>query len=165
MDFLTAFNKILSEGRKPRRLRSDAATDFISKEFQRNLKQKGVTHFTTHSEKQANYVERFIKTIEGRIWHHIRASNSRRYTDVLLELVSSYNKSWHTGIQSEPINVNKENENKLWWQMYWPKYFQFPKITHKEKNKLFQKLKWIYMELLLIYHQKRKLMLWRNKTK
>ena len=33
-----AFNRILFEGRKPRRLRSDAATDFTSKEFQRNLK-------------------------------------------------------------------------------------------------------------------------------
>ena len=33
-----AFNKILSEGCKPRRLRTDAATDFTSKKFQNLLK-------------------------------------------------------------------------------------------------------------------------------
>ena len=82
------------------------------------MQRKNIPHFTTHSEKQANYVERFIKTIKGRIWRHIRATNARRYIDVLPKLVDSYNKSWHTGICSEPINVTRNNESKLWWQMY-----------------------------------------------
>ena len=67
-------------------------------------------------------MERFIKTIKSRIWHHIRATNSRRYIDVLPQLTNSYNNSWHSGIQSEPVNVTKKNESKLWWQMYWPKF-------------------------------------------
>ena len=116
-----AFNKILSNGRKPRRLRTDAAKDFTSRGFQKNLKDKGITHFTTHSEKQANYVERFIKTIKARIWRNMRAKNTSRFIDDLPKLVDSYNKSWHSGILSEPINVNKTNESRLWWQMYWPK--------------------------------------------
>lgn len=120
-NIVTAFNKILKQGRKPRRLRSDAATDFTSRDFQNNLKKKKITHFTTHSEKQANYVERFIKTIKTKIWRYIRSTNSRRYIDVLQDLVESYNKSWHSGIKSEPINVTNINESKLWWQMYWPK--------------------------------------------
>ena len=109
----SAFNQILSKGWKPRRLRTDAATDFRSKEFQRNLQRNNIPHFTTHSEKQANYVERFIKTIKGRIWRHIRATSSRRYIDILPKLFDSYNKSWHIGIRSEPINVTKDNESKL----------------------------------------------------
>ena len=118
---VAAFNRILSKGRSPRRLRSDAARDFTSKIFQRYLKTQKIAHFTTHTEKQANYVERFIKTLKGRIWRHMRATNSSRYIDVLQDLVNSYNRAWHSGIKSEPINVNKENESKLWWQMYWPK--------------------------------------------
>ena len=50
----------------------------------------------------------------------------------MAKLVNSYNKSWHTGIQSEPINVTKENENKLWWQIYWPKIFPFPKVIQNQ---------------------------------
>ena len=48
------------------------------------------------------------------------------------KLVNSCNKSWHTGIQSEAINVTEENEKKLWWQMYWPKNFQFPKMIQNQ---------------------------------
>ena len=56
-----AFEKILADGRKPRKLRTDASTDFTSKkisEFDEREK-----NFTTslHNEKQANYVERFKK--------------------------------------------------------------------------------------------------------
>ena len=77
-EIVKAFNKIISKGRKPRRLHTDAATDFTFKGFQEYLKSKDIAHFTTHSEKQANYVERFIKTIKSRIWRHIRSQNSRR---------------------------------------------------------------------------------------
>ena len=47
--------------------------------------------------------------------------NSARYIDVLPKIVQSYNRTWHSGIRSEPINVNKTNEKQLWCQMYWPK--------------------------------------------
>ena len=35
--------------------------------------------------------------------------NIPRYIDVLPQLVDSYNRTWHSGIHSEPINVNKKN--------------------------------------------------------
>ena len=107
------------------------------------MQRKNIPHFTTHSEKQANYVERFIKTIKGRIWRHIRATNSRRYIDVLPKLVDSYNKSWHTGIHSELINVTKDNESKLWWQMYWPKLEQNT-FTKKDSDKKNKKSKYLF---------------------
>ena len=139
-EIVKAFNKIISKGRKPRRLRTDAAKDFTSKGFQEYLKSKDIAHFTTHSEKQANYVERFIKTIKSRIWRHIRSKNSRRYIDVLQKLVDSYNRSWHTSILSEPINVNKQNESRLWWQMYWPKNFGVKKEPKEKKVKFLFKV-------------------------
>ena len=57
-------------------------------------------------------------------------NNTSRYIDILPKIVDSYNKTWHSGIRSEPINVTKKNENILWWQMYWPKH-KYKKI---EKN-------------------------------
>ena len=119
-NIVKAFASILSEGRKPRKLRTDAATDFTSKKFQDLMKIEKITHFTTHNEKQANYVERLIKTIKNKIRRYMSQKRTERYIDVLQDMVNSYNKTWHSGIQSEPINVNKNNEKKLWWQMYWP---------------------------------------------
>ena len=127
-----AFNKILSEGRKPRRLRTDVATDFTSKKFQNLLKDQKINHFTTHNEKQANYVERLIKTIKNKIRRYMSEKRTEHYIDVLKNIVISYNNTWHSGIQSEPINVTKENERKLWWQMYWP---DMKKLKSKKKKK------------------------------
>ena len=59
------------------------------------------------------------------------SKNSPRYIDVLQNIVQSYNKTWHSGIRSEPVNVTKDNEKQLWWQMYWPKE---PYDPHKKKN-------------------------------
>ena len=38
---------------------------------------------------------------------------TERYIDVLQPVVNSYNRTWHSGIRSEPINVNKKNEKKI----------------------------------------------------
>ena len=118
---VNAFNKILSEGHVPKRLRSDGAKDFTSECFKENLKSKDIVHIVTHSEKQANYVERFIKTLKSKIFRYMIEKNSPRYIDILQKIVDSYNRTWHSGIRSEPINVTKQNERRLWWQMYWPR--------------------------------------------
>ena len=49
------------------------------------------------------------------------------------KIVESYNRTWHSGIRSEPINVNKTNEKQLWWQMYWPKE---PYDPNKKKHEI-----------------------------
>ena len=78
------------------------------------MKSKKITHFVTHTEKQANYVERFIKTLKSKIFKYMVEKNSPRYMDVLPKIFQSYNRTWHSGICSEPINVNKTNEKQLW---------------------------------------------------
>ena len=132
-EIVKAFDKILKEGRIPKRLRTDAAKDFTSERFQNYVESKNITHFVTHSEKQANYVERFIKTLKSRIFRYMVEKNTARYIDVLPKIVDSYNRTWHSGIRSEPINVNKKNEKQLWWQMYWPRE---PYDPNKKKHEI-----------------------------
>ena len=120
-EIIPAFQNILNQGRKPKRLRTDAATDFTSNSFQNLMEQSNINHFTTHNEKQANYVERFIQTIKRKILKHIVSTNNKRYIDSLQLFVDSYNGTFHSGIQMEPSSVTAANETKLWWQMYWPR--------------------------------------------
>ena len=56
-EIVSAFDKILKEGRIPKCLCTDAAKDFTSERFQNYVESKNISHFVTHSEKQANYVE------------------------------------------------------------------------------------------------------------
>ena len=65
LQIVNAFDKILSGGRIPKRLRTDAAKDFTSEKFQTFVRGNNIVHFVTHNEKQANYVERFIKTLKS----------------------------------------------------------------------------------------------------
>ena len=130
---VNAFDKILSEGRMPKKLCTDAAKDFTSTKFQTFVKGKNILHFVTHNEKQVNYVERFIKTLKSRISRYMIEKNTCRYIDVLQKNVTSYNHTWHSGIRSEPVNVNKQNEKQLWWQMYWPKE---PYVKKRKKEKI-----------------------------
>ena len=76
--------------------------------FKISLKNKKIVHFTTHNEKQANYVEHFIKTIKSWLYRYMTENNTSRYIDILPQIVDSYNKIWHSGIRSEPINVTKQ---------------------------------------------------------
>ena len=132
-EVVKAFDKILTEGRKPKRLRTDAGREFTNNSFQEYLKTKKIIHFTTHSEKQANYVERFIKTLKSKLYRYMVEKNSARYIDILQKIVDSYNKTWHSGIRSEPVNVTKRNEKQLWWQMYWPKEPYMKKLKKKKR--------------------------------
>ena len=133
VQIVNAFDKIISEGRIPKRLRTDAAKDFTSDRFQKYVKTKKIVHFVTHNLKQANYVERFIKTLKSKIFRYMIEKNTPRYIDVLQKIVQSYNHTWHSGIRSEPVNVNKDNEKQLWWQMYWPKE---PYDKNKKKHEI-----------------------------
>jgi hypothetical protein len=135
-EIVQAFKNILEENgeRYPDRLRTDAATDFTSSTFQNFMKSENIHHFVTHSEKQANYVERLIQTIKRKLFRHIVHHNNPRYIDDLQSLVTSYNQTFHSGIQSEPEKVNKKNQRKLWWQMYWPK--TPPKGQRRKKKKV-----------------------------
>ena len=133
-EIVNGFDKILSGGRIPKHLRTDAAKDFTSEKFQTFVKRKNIVHFVTHNEKQANYVEHFIKTLKSRLNRYMIEKNTHRYIDVLQKIVTSYNHSWHSGIRSEPVNVNKQNEKQLWWQMYWPKERYVPKKKKKKET-------------------------------
>lgn len=115
------FEKIVQTGRrKPRRVRTDAGAEFKAKVFLKCMKNLGIHSFVTHNEKQANYAERFIQTLKRKIFRFLKARHTRRYIDDLQKFVQAYNRSYHSGIQAIPEDVDKTNERKLWWQMFWP---------------------------------------------
>ena len=135
-EIVSAFDSILNDsGRHPTRLRTDAATDFTSGQFQKLMRMSNINHFVTHSEKQANYVERVIQTIKKKIFRYLVSRNSQRYLDVLESMVTAYNNTWHSGIQERPIDVTPNKQKRLWWQMYWPKEAYKPKRGRKKKVK------------------------------
>lgn len=95
------------------------------------MKKHGVKHFATGSDLKASVVERFNRTLKTRMWRYFTAKNTRRYTDVLQDLVKSYNNSYHKSIKMTPAQVTVENTPQVFQNLYG----SFP-LRYKDKFKL-----------------------------
>ena len=115
---IRAFQHIFKEGRKPRKLRTDKGTEFTNRKFQIFLKEKGIRFFTSNNETKAAVVERFNRTLKNKMWKYFTANNTRRYTDVLPQLLESYNNTWHRSIKRTPAQVNDNNAQDVWQTLY-----------------------------------------------
>ncbi|KAI8500863.1 hypothetical protein Bbelb_216810 [Branchiostoma belcheri] len=115
-----AFQTILAkDGRKPRCLQTDQGTEFLNRHFQTLLKKEGIEFFTTFNvETKASVVERFNRTLKTKMWKYFTAVNTNRYIDVLDDLVWAYNHSHHRSIKRAPVDVNRKNENVVWYTLY-----------------------------------------------
>ena len=102
-----AFESILKEGRIPQKLQ------FFNKYFQDVTTKYNIHHFSTGSEQKASIVECFNRTIKGRMWRYITAINSKRYIDVLQDLITSYNNSYHMSIKMRPY-PERTKINLVW---------------------------------------------------
>jgi len=133
---ISAFKKIFDESKRiPKRLRTDRGSEFTAKDVQSFMRSKKIAQIFTSNELQANYVERVIKTIKTKLFRFVVNKNSFQYLKALPQIVSSYNNTWHHGIRSKPSEVNKKNENRLWWQMYWPDQKYIEKLKANKKYK------------------------------
>ena len=53
---LEAFDSVLSEGRKPEKLRTDKGTEFLNESFQQHPKKKDIQFCTANNESKASVV-------------------------------------------------------------------------------------------------------------
>ncbi len=117
-----ALDRIFRRGRVPRRLRTDAGSEFTAPGMKPFYDRYNITHFVAMNELKANYAERVIKTLKSRIFRYMNYMNTNRYRDIVPALVHSYNNTWHYGIKMTPAEVTRNNEKSLWWMQYHPKH-------------------------------------------
>ena len=108
-EVIKAFKEIMAQGRQPKKLRSDKGSEFINKDFQQLLKKQNITFYTANNEVKAAIVERFNRTLKGRMYRYFTAKNTLRYVDNLQDFVSSYNNTYHRSIGMKPSEVNVGN--------------------------------------------------------
>ena len=119
---LTAMRKLFKQAspRRPTRLQTDKGKEFYNSSVRKFLTEQGVELFSTNSDHKAAIVERFNRTLKHRIYKHFTAWNTRRYMDVLADMVHSYNNSYHRTIRRRPKDVRtKEDEQQVWRLLYY----------------------------------------------
>ena len=63
-------------------------------------------------------VERFNLTFKNKMYKYFTAKNTLTCINVLPQLVSSYNNTYHRSIKMKPSEVTKANETKVWDTLY-----------------------------------------------
>ena len=98
-------------------LQMDQGKEFENREVRAFLAKHGIKQFAVKSQFKVALVERFNRTLKGRMWRYFtHKGNNRKWLEVLPKLLQAYNASHHRAIGMAPKDVNKGNEFELWQQ-------------------------------------------------
>ena len=86
---VNAFQKIISEGRKPNKIWVDQGGEFYNNLFKRFLKINNIEMYSTYNEGKSVVAERFIRTLKNKIFKHMTAISKNVYFDVLDLLINT----------------------------------------------------------------------------
>ena len=119
-DMVAAFQSIFDhDNRICRYLHTDKGKEFFNKEFQAFLAKYGIKLYSTENqETKASIVERLQKTIKSSMFRYFTYTGTYRWVDVLQDIISSYNNSFHSSLNMRPSDVNYRNQENVWQHLY-----------------------------------------------
>ena len=107
---VNAFQKIISEERKPNKLWVDHSSEFYNQSFKDFLKINNIEMYSTFNEGKSVLAEKFIRTLKNKIFKHMTAISKNVDLDVLDDIVDKYNNTVHRTIKMKPIDVTFDSD-------------------------------------------------------
>ena len=95
ISIVNAFQKIISEGRKPNKIWADQGSELYNNPFKDVLKINNIEIYSTYNEGKSVVAERFIRTLKNKIFKHMTAISKNVYFDVLDDIVNKYYSTVH----------------------------------------------------------------------
>ena len=139
-------------------LNSDEGGEYYNKYVKDYLQKKNIKLYSTFSrEIKAAIAERVIRTIKSKIFKYLTQKNTKKYIDVIDQIVNSYNNSSHRGLKKgqTPNDVHKLTDPNLVQEQFDRMYKdvhrikknitsllsvgQAVRIVNSDKNKVFRK--------------------------
>ena len=93
----------------PKHFITDDGTEFYNKYVNDFLETQSVIHYSLRGRHKASVAERMIKTMKGRLEKYFWHNKSKRYVDILQQVIDNYNRTPHRSIGMAPVSVNFEN--------------------------------------------------------
>lgn len=117
-NIIVTFNNIF-KNRKPTKLQTDKGKEFKNRKFLEFLRKESVRFFTSNNEDiKCSVVERFNRTLKNKMFRYFTAKNTKKYIDVLQDLIKSYNHSRHRSTKFRPADITLENQDVAFKNIY-----------------------------------------------
>lgn len=114
-----AMGKIVSKlSLPPKNLQTDQGTEFHNDKFKRLMKEHNINHYYVFSTKKASIVERVNRTLKNLMWKQFSLQGSYKWLDILHDIVTQYNDTYHRTIHMKPSDVNSRNEKSILKNVY-----------------------------------------------
>ena len=111
--------KELFKNRKPTKIRSDRGGEFDNRIFREFCEKNNVIYFTTEDKEiKCAVVERVNRTLKSKMFHYFTLKGTRKYVDVLPQIVNAYNNTIHRSIKMAPADVTIEDESTVYFNLY-----------------------------------------------
>ena len=104
-------------------LQTDKGTEFRNDNVRALLQSEGIRWFSSQDDViKASLVERFNKTLRGKIHAHLTYTREGRYIDSLPAMVRGYNRAYHSTLDMAPDDVDEENAGDVFIRLYEPRH-------------------------------------------
>ena len=108
-----AFRDIFREGRIPKRIQTDQGKEFENRDIALLFREHNIELFSVKSAYKAAIVERFNRSLKSKLWRYFTMSMKENWSNVLQDVVESYNNSVHRTIGRKPSEVTQANAAEL----------------------------------------------------
>ena len=101
-----AFQKILDESNhKPNKIWVDKGIEFYNRSMKSWLEKNAIEMYPAHNEGKSVIGERFIRTLQNKIYKYMTSISKNVYIDKLGDIVNKYNNTYYNTIKMKPVDV------------------------------------------------------------
>ena len=102
----------------PNHIITDVGTEFYNWHVQKLFKENGIVHYSLRGQHKASVAERMIQTLKGRLEKYLWQNKTKRYVDILQQIVDNYNHTPHRSIGMAPVKVTRSNTEQVFKKLY-----------------------------------------------
>ena len=104
LSIVNVFQKVLDKSaRKSNKIWVDKGSEFYNNSFQKWLEDNDIEIYSITNKEKSVVAERFIRTLETKIYKYTTSISKNVYIDKLDDIVNDYNNRYHRTINMKPI--------------------------------------------------------------
>ena len=111
-----AFESIIQQQQKPKKLWVVNGSEFYNKIFKKWLNDNNIEMYSTFNEGKAVVIERFNRTLKNIMFKYFTANGTYKYIDILSSLINEYNNKKHSSTKLSPkskyLQLSEDSDKK-----------------------------------------------------